>query len=286
MTLAIGKHNYPPKQARENIMTYSINQINGRLSNNQQIAFYTAWRELPYNHWKQQEYQWNFSGRKYRSPFSNAAYSNASRVITDLCHKPGAGPRGSRLDCSRRYVHYNIEGQRFGQTAHIYLILACDFNGVTLEYSINNALATTIAVRSNVGFHELDIVQYFQKHVQPTLYHAPGLFRDIQLHFNLDKKAALLKYQELMLASKISSEIDSDRAVLRHLRRHFNLIADGFWNINQLQQIATRYGKQSRKTYLEPQPQHHWFDTFDGDIDEIESNFYAEYERNRPTIFI
>lgn len=254
-----------------------INQITGRVRQSPTIQFYAT---LPRDDWRRDSFAfvtwYDTDKREYRSPASNSIYVAAMKELQRL------------TDCSqqRRYTHYDVMSQ-YG-TVSVYLILEVTINGVMLKYDFHNGITGSAVVRSAERFDSLDIGAYFERHILPKYFYAPGFFRDLQMRFGLSKADVKARYAELcrQWIHFKRSECDVEKAYARRARKRFNLNFIDTFSLLTMQSVVRQYGKRTNLTNIESQPSHGWFDTFDGDLDDMESEFYEQYERDTPTIFI
>ncbi len=254
-----------------------INQITGRIRKSPTIQFYAT---LPRDDWRRDSFAYvtwyDSNQREHRSPASNSIYVAAMKEMQWLA--------GSNQQ--RRYTHYDIVSN-YG-VKDVYLILEVTVKGVMLKYDFHDGVTGSVLVRSAERFGQLDIRAYFERHILPQYFYAPGFFRDLQMRFGLSKADVKARYAELckQWIHFERSECDAEKAFNRYARRRFNLNFDDAFTLPVMRSVIQQYGRRDVLTNVERHPSHGWFDTFDGDLDELQSEFYEQYERDRPTIFI
>jgi hypothetical protein len=85
-------------------------------------------------------------------------------------------------------------------------------------------------MRSNKSLSELDIKEYFDKKILPKILFAPGLFRNIQIVRNCDKKAAIEFYKEYISFNRVVNtefdEVDTNKALRQRVCKKLNILVE------------------------------------------------------------
>lgn len=107
-------------------------------------------------------------------------------------------------------------------------------------------------------------------------FYPEGILARIQRRYNCDKKETKWyrknKYTKLYREPEISED-----KILKWIKKHFNF--DSYVDLDQTIAIVNKCGRQEKLTKIE-QYDHSWIFDFDGDVDELESEFWDTIEDN------
>lgn len=278
----------------------SINQINAFCANNasfQHLSNLYALRNsyTEAENYKTKSYKFNFayqnaSGEfvnyKDNVPFSNFIYHACETELLRFCGIKNYTVRRESYKLASK--HFDIQ---------ISLRLKIGFDGILFEYSCFESDLIgfgQVKVKSSDSFESLNLPEYFEKQILSKILFNAGLFREIQLLHGCDKKQAIAIYKDLSIEnqlplSEFATQQNAEKSYRRYLRKHFNLLFDGFETIEKMQAVKNIHGKQKKLTQIERFPI--TFNDFmnltdDCDFEDIEGNFYDILEREQQTIFI
>lgn len=257
------------------MQTRSINQINGRLTSSPDINFYLKLSEEQSKYknigWRGKYFNYKFtydSGRvdiRNITPIGNFIYLRASNAMHDI----------AQVD-RHRYIwntvsksaNYSLEFQ--DNTIVIGLKLSLEMTGVYLQVSAERRdraeyfmplKREVFKVRSNETIDNINLVAYFERNILPKFFHAPGIFRNIQIYYGIDKKAAIQKYKDLYCSKRQQPEEDQEemryKALTRRLSKKKNIICQD-WILTERQLIQALntepYRRQKRELRPTPSP--------------------------------
>lgn len=253
--------------------TPTINQINGRIAGNSTIQYFlqlNAEREsyaIPYSQRNYRSREYNFCSHRedgtkdirrvsITGNFLFIAALKELRRITGASHKfDGPATRYGSFELSfndKCYASFNVR-------------LVCSvYHGVCIEvesYNSNVIKFERHQVRSNATFAALDYIAYFEKYILSRYYFAPGLFRNIQLVYNLQKSEVAAKYKAIFKTWNERSQEDTEdlqyKAIVRRLLKRKNLNAiDSFIPLNSMIHVlnSPAYPRQKKRRELQPMP--------------------------------
>jgi len=278
----------------------TINQINGRTQNNSTIQFYKSLctDESRYNReqWRHNYFNYTYNGQiRNISPAGNFIYCAASQEFNRIIKED----TGQYYDYHRDHRTEYIEIEFNPYVLQFKISIQQDMNGVYLCLETNfkpmedrwNNYTPYVSryshrIRSNSEFKNLDIKQYFERFILPKYLFAPGIFRNIQIVKNCNKKEAIKYYKEVLKKVK-DTEIYSYKAICRHIKRKLNVqICDDFSEKYLFNLLAEgkRY-KTVKKLHKHPSifelsDQYcSEFDT-DGHEEEFLNGIYSDYSDN------
>lgn len=253
--------NYKFKKTN-NMHLPTINQINGRLLNQPAI------KEYLFNSTTKQ--QWNFDNYKNRSfnfVFLNhyneprqynlsingnfvfaAAMKELATVIkttTDYCntHK-----KEEYLNIGEIYFTINTKIDVNG----VIMSITTNFKPFDEPNENNSRIYKTFKVKSNKTFADFNQIEYLEKLLNRFLFPA-GMFRKIQLMYNLNKTEVAAKYREILkIWRKPTKEsIDTNLVLIRRIKRKLNISVDPYdiindWKLINLLKTTKRYKRTAK----------------------------------------
>lgn len=251
----------------------TINQINGRLKTNSTIQFYNEVRECDRNSkhdWRNKYYDITRNGHTDRSPsVSNAMYYRCEKEYCLLTGRP------LKYEYSIKEAEVVIDSIQMKVHLH-----GCPFKGITIR--INGAwidcLNGDYVVKSSETLESIDLESYVKTHIFYAKVFAPGVFADLQYHYNCDKETAKQKYIAGLNWWKPKEQqyptIAQDKSAHRWLKRHKNLLLPDHITLDSnfmLRAFTLANYKKPINVYGIDTA---FADNLDGDIDELENEFY------------
>lgn len=277
----------------------TLNQINAFCLNNPVLKVYLAWRENT-----------NTVDRRWHEDITDSHES---------CYRRGMSRytlRGNFLYGVVRKVmgiflgipdfdNYNYERDhlRFDFDGDIRYQVDLDVDGVWIsarlpihvvnEWGYKEALFVKQRLTGNVPFEKAAISPLIQRFHQRYFYPAGTVLHTIQERYKLNKADAVRKLiearKELATIPRQSREDilgsrAAQRALIKRLKKHFNLKYDLLDELTERSFTElTRLGRRDRLTSIQKYDASWVFD-FDGDCDEMESEFYDSLQED--TIYV
>ena len=246
----------------------TINQINGRIKQNPTIQYFLQLdRErdsyaVPYSDRNYRSREYDFctyrpDGTKDTRRVSitgNFLFIAACKEFASIC-----GLANRYESRATKYGNYELSFNDKIYASFNVRLVASVYYGVCIEvesYHSNALKFQRHQVRSNQTFEALDHIAYFEKYILPKHYFAPGLFRNIQMVYNLTKSQVADKYRQLAAQWKLNASQDTDdlkyAAITRRLRRKKNLLVKWFINPGKLMNvlISSGYPRQPKPIEL------------------------------------
>lgn len=243
----------------------TINQINGRLLNQPAINeyLYQSSDEQRYsNHYKQRYFNFCYENSKGVKVNRNLSIVGNFLFCAALKEKENViKTKDNYHTTNKPTIKLWLKGIYFEITTKI------EFTGVYLKVRSNSRIFDlkpeyyredvyfTIKVSSNKTFEDFNQEQYFLNYLNKKYLYPAGLFREIQITFNLTKKEVPVKYRELLKASKeVQPEsIDVNKAIIRRLNKKLNIIVDPYviiqdYKLLKLLKEQKRYTKKVTAT--------------------------------------
>lgn len=240
-------------------MNKSINQINAFTANNETIQYYrflSSDDERYKRHWQNGSYEFQ-KGRGGMSVTGNYIYVAAcvyfSRFIsTNEIYNYNRDTR----TCNVSYSHngcsldFNLRMRQDIYGVH----MSCETNMKGLGRSLISQYS--ILVKSNSTFAGLDMAQYFEKHILPEYLFPFGMFRNIQIVYNCNKKEALRIYKEFISVGRTieSDFVDMEKALRHRYTKKFNIVPSFSITVRDLKNNLHHFTKNKKRKYLHKLP--------------------------------
>lgn len=271
----------------------TINQLNGRLRNNQTIKFYNS---IGFWSTDYRNRRFNFKRSDCVDSLSiagNYLYGAAVRQF-----ELAAGVKGYDWDRDTKRCYFELSF--FDRVLQFQVRCEQSMNGVNIRSietnfkPLKNWGSAYIIVKSNSTFAEFNLEDHFKKRILPKYLFAPGKFQNIQIFYNISKKDAIEKWKEINGRNPIDFE-DRDDKILTGLKRLL-LIRKNIWCADDVRPGKLRkvlsefpYQKKRKKLFNHPSilemsdrysSQYDTDDSFEEFVDDI----YNDYPKN--SIFI
>lgn len=218
----------------------TINQINGRLLNQPGITEYL------YQSSDKQRY-----GNHYKQRYFNFCYENSNGVklnrnlsiVGNFLFCAALKEKENVIKTKDNYYTTNKPTVKLWlKSIYFEITTKIEFTGVYLKVRSNSRIFDlkpeyyrddvyfTIKVSSNKTFEDFNQEDHFLKYLNKVYLLPEGLFREIQLAYNLTKKEVPAKYRELLQESKNAKkyEVDTNRALIKRLSKKLNIIVDQY----------------------------------------------------------
>jgi len=276
--------------------TPTINQINGRLKNCQTIAEYkkngTDAERYNYKNYRNKSFNFLYGDRPANvSMNGNFIFGAALKSLNRICQLP------DKFDVRYRKLEVEVFGLRIIKSKHFILKAEVTMSGVFLEIETDfkpfRAEGCTrwqpyqrVLIRSNETWEQLDIEKYFLKKVLPKFMYNEGVFRDIQLLFNINKKEAREKYIEISTKAKQNEEVDTFKSLRQQIKKRVNILVDqnGWFRDSQLLPLLKQPRRKKRANGIKTPSFSEVYDfacgesdTEDGMINAAE-NYYDQFD--------
>lgn len=216
----------------------TINQINGRLLNQPGIAEYlyqSSDKQRYNNHYKQRyfDFCYEYEGKKVMRNLSiigNFLFCAALKEKVQVIGTPDNYHTTNKPEVKiwLNNIYFTIRTKIEFTGVYMNVKTNCKTIG-TPEY-YRDDVYTQFKVSSNKTFEDFNQEEHFLKYLNKVYLYPAGLFREIQLHYNLTKKEVPAKYKELLQASKNAKkyELDTNRALVKRLSKKLNIVVDQY----------------------------------------------------------
>lgn len=266
----------------------TINQINSFCIHNPILQHYLAWREsentlLPA--WKEyiQCEPWRDIQRK--TVRGNCIYGNLLKSIGAFI-----GVRDlNGYDYHRDHLNFDLD---------VRFTVSLDVDGVWIkaqlpweienEYGFKQAAFLKERLRADVEFDAVALLPVVRRYHERLFFPKGTLLGKIQRQYRKDKKDAI-KLMAEHLKEKKQSEVSNDdlhvdpsvqRAIARRLKRVYNIDAGIYWVGKELFSRLAAQGRQATLKRLSKLDVADLVTDFDGDMDELETEFYSRFEED------
>ncbi len=130
----------------------------------------------------------------------------------------------------------------------VFLEVETDFKPFRAEGCTRWQPYQRVLIRSNETWEQLDIEKYFLKKVLSKFMYNEGVFRDIQLLYNINKQDAREKYNEIKAAAKQDEQVDTFKALRQLIKKRVNILIDcnGFFRDSQLLPLLKQPRRKKR----------------------------------------
>ncbi len=246
----------------------TINQINGRLLNAQDINEYqkngSDYERYNTANYKNRYFNFVFGERSANITINGTfVYCAAEKQLCDI-----AGLKTNDYYTNQKSAIYKAICPSTGVTQEFNLTVKIEFSGVWLQVRTNfkgmqgnstgyGNFYSCFQVRSNYAFQELDILSYFETKILPKYMYKEGLIRSLQIIYNVSKKEVIVKYKDLARTIKNNTfEVDIFAALRRRIRRKLNILVDEYSNLNNghLTHILKNFSRQAKPTKVVKAP--------------------------------
>lgn len=132
----------------------------------------------------------------------------------------------------------------------------------------------------DIAWNKESIIQKVEAIIRSRLL-GTGFFARVQLYYHIPKEQLKERVKQLYKASKQSS-IDINK-LHKWIKRNFNIDGSNVWDEQKLVEAVNTHGRQQKLVRLAFYNSS-WFNDFEGDLDELETEFYKHIETD--TIYI
>lgn len=218
--------------------TPTINQINGRLLNQPGIAeylFHSSDKQRYSNHYKQRYFNfcYEYEGEKVTRNLSiigNFLFCAALKEKVQVIGTPDNYHTVNKPEVKvwLRDIYFTISTKIEFTGVYMYIRTNCKAVGAPEYY--RDDIYTKFKVSSNKTFEDFNQEDHFLKYLNKVYLLPEGLFREIQLAYNLTKKEVPARYRELLQESKNAKkyEVDTNRALVKRLSKKLNIVVDQY----------------------------------------------------------
>ena len=232
----------------------SINKVNGRISQHPTILAYNELSKGNNRNYRNRYFKFKMPGWNDTSsltPTGNFIYGGAMKAIALIMGE-------NQVPSTRRETHTLYFSER--RYVDFRLCLVVNTFGVYISAQVDycNFLKNGIwKVKSSETFDQLNIVAYFKEHILPKYYFAPGLFRNMQLLYNIPKDKVAAKYKEVFhpeFKNIPDPKFSRVKALERRLNKKLNIQTDALLPEKKLIAAFKQFKRQKHKTNLQTQP--------------------------------
>ena len=216
----------------------TINQINGRLLNQPGITeylYHSSDKQRYSNHYKQRYFNfcYEYEGEKVTRNLSiigNFLFCAALKEKVQVIGTPDNYHTANKPEVKvwLRDIYFIISTKIEFTGVFMYVRTNCKAIGAPEYY--RDSIYTKFKVSSNKTFEDFNQEDHFLKYLNKVYLLPEGLFREIQLAYNLTKKEVPAKYRELLQESKNAKkyEVDTNRALVKRLSKKLNIVVDQY----------------------------------------------------------
>ncbi len=238
----------------------TINQLNGRLSNNPTINFYLSLctdKSRYSGDWRHKYFNYKRGERvDSLSPSGNYIYGAAQREFERLInsqyynferdHKRG----NLDIEFSGYKLEFRVKAEQNIQGC----FLSCETNFKPIGQSL--LAYHSHKIKSNSTFADLDIIQYLETRILPKYLFANGIFRNIQIIRNCSKAEAIQFYKDniSLFREKRQPENDIYKAWKQLYKRRLNIEICEDLNPKYMAALFNSYTRQKTRQKLFKQP--------------------------------
>ncbi len=231
----------------------TINQVNGRIKNNQSVKFYVSFRN-DHNNWRNKYFGYKRKSGTEKTPLvSNGVYSECNKELHRLTGEPNI----------YRFDSYKHEVSEHGTERYFQFTLdRCFIKGITIRvFSTNFKPMENLRwqVKSNKTIQDFDAVGYFKKHILPKYLYQEGTMRLIQVFRNLNKQEAIKYYKKHLYGELIkpgavnTTEMEEVSLKKRLLKLNIQIREHSWFTLTQLRR-AIKHGYQKQRKILAKAP--------------------------------
>jgi len=270
----------------------SINQINSRIENNPTIRLYKE-VSADRDNWRNRNFMFSYDKEIGRTITGNFIFGQALKEFHAAKDGIFKTRRFSYSETNRNH-YFEIEslftGRKLQFDCKLSFSIFTGYIAIEIESNFNPIGRFSIhKVRSNRTFENLDIEKYVRESILPEYLYPAGVFRELQVFYNQDKKQALEKYKEYRFNQKNKEEfIDTEKAWRNRLKKDKNIEPGyDFFTEEEMRKAYHSFNRQDKrkKLFKMPSPSS-MLDAmdFEDDIDSLEfaySNYISnEYPDN------
>lgn len=220
----------------------TINQINGRIHRNETIQKYFELGVDKWAHdtWQNRSYNFIFGERKSNQSVTGTfIYGAAIKELQLLTGSDG----NYNYDRDNKRMTYKVDYNN--RSLYFDVIANVDINGITLVIQNTNFKPAEkfkrYLIRSNETWQNFDLNTYFENKILPEYLYAPGLFRNMQIIYGIDKKEVPAKYKWMRGIFNQPTEIDIQKAWRQLFKKRFNVILSDCFNDTKINRMLNTF---------------------------------------------